>query len=154
MQAEREGLVVRGQRSGSRWCCVILCPTLTTRPLLRWCPSNPPSCSMETRTASRTCAVCISCSLLQDFTQLTSRLQRSRNSILIVMLLFSFIMCILFTGADGADGALSPQQGCRPPPVAPPQWVGPVVCSQPLRSLSPPDGLENPAEERPNVSTR
>ncbi|XP_053468873.1 tax1-binding protein 1 homolog A isoform X4 [Ictalurus furcatus] len=51
---------------------------------------------------------------------------------------------------DGADGALSPQQSCRPPPVAPPPWVGPVVCSQPLRSLSPPDGLENPAEERPN----
>lgn len=56
-------------------------------------------------------------------------------------------MCILSIGADGADGALSPQQGCRPPPVAPPQWVGPVVCSQPLRSLSPPDGLENPVEE-------
>ncbi|XP_047663812.1 tax1-binding protein 1 homolog A isoform X2 [Tachysurus fulvidraco] len=50
----------------------------------------------------------------------------------------------------GADGALSPHQSCRPPPVAPPPWVGPVVCSQPLRSLSPPDGLENPAEERPN----
>ncbi|KAI5629360.1 tax1-binding protein 1-like A, partial [Silurus asotus] len=55
---------------------------------------------------------------------------------------------------DGADGALSPQQSCRPPPVTPPPWVGPVVCSQPLRSLSPPDGLENPAEERPSVSKR
>ncbi|KAI5085160.1 tax1-binding protein 1-like A, partial [Silurus meridionalis] len=51
---------------------------------------------------------------------------------------------------DGADGALSPPQSCRPPPVTPPPWVGPVVCSQPLRSLSPPDGLENPAEERPS----
>ncbi|KAF5908097.1 tax1-binding protein 1 A-like, partial [Clarias magur] len=51
---------------------------------------------------------------------------------------------------DGADGALSPQPSCRPPPVAPPPWAGPVVCSQPLRSLSPPDGLENPAEERPS----
>ncbi|XP_066529802.1 tax1-binding protein 1 homolog A [Hoplias malabaricus] len=51
---------------------------------------------------------------------------------------------------DGADGALSPEQTCRPPPVAPPPWVGPVVCSQPSRSLSPPDGLENPAEERPS----
>ncbi|KAM9494581.1 tax1-binding protein 1 homolog A isoform 1-T2 [Clarias gariepinus] len=51
---------------------------------------------------------------------------------------------------DGADGALSPQPSCRPPPVAPPLWAGPVVCSQPLRSLSPPDGLENPAEERPS----
>ncbi|XP_051520682.1 tax1-binding protein 1 homolog A isoform X3 [Myxocyprinus asiaticus] len=51
---------------------------------------------------------------------------------------------------DGADGALSPEQTCRPPPVAPPPWGGPVVCSQPSRSLSPPDGLENPAEERPN----
>ncbi|KAL6457374.1 hypothetical protein MHYP_G00343370 [Metynnis hypsauchen] len=51
---------------------------------------------------------------------------------------------------DGADGALSPEQTCRPPPVAPPPWAGPVVCSQPSRSLSPPDGLENPAEERPS----
>uniref|UniRef100_A0A673LAE6 Tax1-binding protein 1 homolog A-like n=1 Tax=Sinocyclocheilus rhinocerous TaxID=307959 RepID=A0A673LAE6_9TELE len=51
---------------------------------------------------------------------------------------------------DGADGALSPEQTCRPPPLAPPPWGGPVVCSQPSRSLSPPDGLENPAEERPN----
>lgn len=59
-------------------------------------------------------------------------------------------ICVLSI-LDGADGALSPQQSCRPPPVAPPPWMGPVVCSQPLRSLSPPDGLENPAEERPNV---
>ncbi|XP_062867891.1 tax1-binding protein 1 homolog A isoform X2 [Trichomycterus rosablanca] len=51
---------------------------------------------------------------------------------------------------DSADGALSPQPSCRPPPVAPPPWSGTVVCSQPLRSLSPPDGLENPVEERPN----
>ncbi|XP_051527018.1 tax1-binding protein 1 homolog A-like [Myxocyprinus asiaticus] len=51
---------------------------------------------------------------------------------------------------DRADGALSPEQTCRPPPLAPPPWGGPVVCSQPSRSLSPPDGLENPAEERPN----
>lgn len=51
---------------------------------------------------------------------------------------------------DGADGALSPQPSCHPPSVAPPLWVGPVVCSQPLRSLSPPDGLENPTEERPS----
>ncbi|XP_068071256.1 tax1-binding protein 1 homolog A isoform X2 [Danio rerio] len=50
---------------------------------------------------------------------------------------------------DGADGALSPEQTCRPPPLAPPPWGGPVVCSQPSRSLSPPDGLENPTEERP-----
>ncbi|XDV34275.1 hypothetical protein PO909_004449 [Leuciscus waleckii] len=51
---------------------------------------------------------------------------------------------------DGADGALSPEETCRPPPLAPPPWGGPVVCSQPSRSLSPPDGLENPLEERPN----
>uniref|UniRef100_A0A8C2JEM8 Tax1 (human T-cell leukemia virus type I) binding protein 1a n=1 Tax=Cyprinus carpio TaxID=7962 RepID=A0A8C2JEM8_CYPCA len=51
---------------------------------------------------------------------------------------------------DGADGALSPEQTCRPPPLAPPLWGGTVVCCQPSRSLSPPDGLENPAEERPN----
>lgn len=51
---------------------------------------------------------------------------------------------------DGADGALSPEQTCRPPPMAPPPWGGPVVCSQPSRSLSPPDGLENPPEERPS----
>ncbi|XP_030645426.1 tax1-binding protein 1 homolog A [Chanos chanos] len=51
---------------------------------------------------------------------------------------------------DGADGALSPEQGCRPPAVAPPPWEGPVVCNQPSRSLSPPDGLENPTEERPS----
>ncbi|XP_051949080.1 tax1-binding protein 1 homolog A-like [Xyrauchen texanus] len=51
---------------------------------------------------------------------------------------------------DRADDALSPEQTCRLPPLAPPPWGGPVVCSQPSRSLSPPDGLENPAEERPN----
>lgn len=61
MQAERKLRVDRGRRAGSLWCCVILCPTLTTRPLSRWCPSNLPSCSMETLTVNHTRAVCIDC---------------------------------------------------------------------------------------------
>ncbi|XP_056154117.1 tax1-binding protein 1 homolog A isoform X2 [Lampris incognitus] len=76
---------------------------------------------------------------------------------------------------DGADGALSPEQVSRPPPEAPPcapacappaitppghvvspgpgavAWDREVVCIQPSRSMSPPDGLENPPEETRNV---
>uniref|UniRef100_A0A667WP75 Tax1 (human T-cell leukemia virus type I) binding protein 1a n=1 Tax=Myripristis murdjan TaxID=586833 RepID=A0A667WP75_9TELE len=56
------------------------------------------------------------------------------------------------TTRDGADGALSPDQMSRPPPEAPPSWDGEVVCIQPSRSMSPPDGLEHPPDEPRNVS--
>ncbi|KAM3858301.1 tax1-binding protein 1 homolog A [Diretmus argenteus] len=75
---------------------------------------------------------------------------------------------------DGADVALSPEQMSRPPPEAPPcvppcappvtppspghspgsgaaAWEREVVCIQPSRSMSPPDGLEQPPEEPRNV---
>ncbi|KAM6958882.1 tax1-binding protein 1 homolog A [Aplochiton taeniatus] len=70
---------------------------------------------------------------------------------------------------DGADGALSPEQMPRPPPEAPlcappcappatspgpgtgAAWPREVVCIQPSRSMSPPDGLEQPPEEPRNV---
>ncbi|KAL4629719.1 tax1-binding protein 1 isoform X1 [Arapaima gigas] len=52
--------------------------------------------------------------------------------------------------ADGADGEFSPEQIPRPPPAGPPSWESNVVCIQPSRNLSPPDGLEDP-EERSNV---
>ncbi|XP_062342538.1 tax1-binding protein 1 homolog A-like isoform X2 [Osmerus eperlanus] len=62
---------------------------------------------------------------------------------------------------DGADGALSPEQMPRPPPEAPTcappasapgaTWDRGVVCIQPSRSMSPPDGLEHPPEEPRNV---
>ncbi|KAM4631520.1 tax1-binding protein 1 homolog A [Polymixia lowei] len=74
----------------------------------------------------------------------------------------------------GADGALSPEQMSRPPPEAPPtapacappisppspgsspgagaaNWNRDVVCIQPSRSMSPPDGLEHPPDEPRNV---
>lgn len=73
LQAERKALVDRGQRSVSPWCCVTLCPTLTTLPLFRLCPSNLLSCSMETRTVTRTPAVRISCSV-QHRDSVTSRM--------------------------------------------------------------------------------
>lgn len=142
VQGERKVLVDKGPRSGSLWCWFILCPTLTTLPLFHWCPNNLPSCSMETLTVNKTHAVRFDC-LVHRLTVKDSRRDSGlQNSVMIFF---------LSTSADGADGALSPQPSCHPPPVAPPPWVGPVVCSQPLRSLSPPDGLENPAEERPNV---
>ncbi|XP_073437461.1 tax1-binding protein 1 isoform X2 [Dendrobates tinctorius] len=46
---------------------------------------------------------------------------------------------------DGADGALNPDE-VQGPPARPPSWslIDKVVCSQPARNLSRPDGLEDP----------
>ncbi|XP_048848981.1 tax1-binding protein 1 homolog B-like isoform X4 [Brienomyrus brachyistius] len=51
---------------------------------------------------------------------------------------------------DGADGELSPEHASRPSPTGPPSWDNNVVCIQPSRNLSPPDGLEDP-EDRGNL---
>ncbi|XP_042540864.1 tax1-binding protein 1 isoform X3 [Dipodomys spectabilis] len=55
---------------------------------------------------------------------------------------------------DGADGAFYPDEIQRPP-VRVPSWEDNVVCSQPARNLSRPDGLEDPedSKEDENVST-
>ncbi|KAM5271205.1 tax1-binding protein 1 isoform 2-T2 [Ctenodactylus gundi] len=55
---------------------------------------------------------------------------------------------------DGADGAFYPDEIQRPP-VRVPSWEDNVVCSQPARNLSRPDGLEDPEEskEDENVPT-
>ncbi|XP_026084846.1 tax1-binding protein 1 homolog B-like isoform X4 [Carassius auratus] len=47
---------------------------------------------------------------------------------------------------DGADGEFSDDQMPRLPPVGPPSWDSNVVCIQPTRNLSRPDGLEEPEE--------
>ncbi|KAJ8415888.1 hypothetical protein AAFF_G00404450 [Aldrovandia affinis] len=47
---------------------------------------------------------------------------------------------------DGADGEFSSDQMPRLPPVGPPSWDSNVVCIQPSRNLSRPDGLEDPEE--------
>ncbi|XP_048009634.1 tax1-binding protein 1 homolog B isoform X2 [Megalobrama amblycephala] len=47
---------------------------------------------------------------------------------------------------DGADGEFSDDQMPRLPPVGPPSWDSNVVCIQPARNLSHPDGLEEPEE--------
>ncbi|KPP78647.1 tax1-binding protein 1 B-like [Scleropages formosus] len=52
--------------------------------------------------------------------------------------------------ADGADGEFSPERTSRPLPAGPPSWESNVVCIQPSRNLSPPDGLED-TEEHSNV---
>lgn len=49
---------------------------------------------------------------------------------------------------DGADGEFSDEQIARLPPVGPPSWDSNVVCIQPARNLSRPDGLEEPEEEQ------
>ncbi|XP_044148736.1 tax1-binding protein 1 isoform X2 [Bufo gargarizans] len=51
------------------------------------------------------------------------------------------------TTRDGADGAFNPDE-VQGPPARPPMWglVDKVVCSQPARNLSRPDGLEDPDE--------
>ncbi|XP_066571749.1 tax1-binding protein 1 homolog B isoform X2 [Amia ocellicauda] len=46
---------------------------------------------------------------------------------------------------DGADGEFSSDKIHRPP-VGPPSWDSNVVCIQPARNLSRPDGLEDPEE--------
>ncbi|KAF7471844.1 tax1-binding protein 1 isoform X2 [Marmota monax] len=55
---------------------------------------------------------------------------------------------------DGADGAFYPDEIQRPP-VRVPSWEDNVVCSQPSRNLSRPDGLEDPedSKEDENVPT-
>ncbi|XP_073921294.1 tax1-binding protein 1 isoform X2 [Castor canadensis] len=55
---------------------------------------------------------------------------------------------------DGADGAFYPDEIQRPP-VRVPSWEDNVVCSQPARNLSRPDGLEDPedSKEEENVLT-
>ncbi|KAI5106127.1 tax1-binding protein 1-like B isoform X1, partial [Silurus meridionalis] len=55
-------------------------------------------------------------------------------------------------GLDSADGEFSDDQMPRLPPVGPPSWDSNVVCSQPARNLSRPDGLEEP-EEQANTQT-
>ncbi|TRY93306.1 hypothetical protein DNTS_010857 [Danionella cerebrum] len=47
---------------------------------------------------------------------------------------------------EGADGEFSDDQMPRLPPVGPPSWDSNVVCIQPARNLSRPDGLEEPEE--------
>ncbi|XP_036394673.1 tax1-binding protein 1 homolog B isoform X2 [Megalops cyprinoides] len=47
---------------------------------------------------------------------------------------------------DGADGEFSSDQMPRLPPAGPPSWDSNVVCIQPSRNLSRPDGLEDPEE--------
>ncbi|KAG8573076.1 hypothetical protein GDO81_012273 [Engystomops pustulosus] len=51
------------------------------------------------------------------------------------------------TTRDGADGAFNPDD-VQGPPARPPSWtlIDKVVCSQPARNLSRPDGLEDPDE--------
>ncbi|XP_041665169.1 tax1-binding protein 1 homolog A [Cheilinus undulatus] len=75
------------------------------------------------------------------------------------------------TTKDRADVNLSPEHMTRPPPEAPtctppcappitppspstgaPDWNREVVCMQPTRSTTPPEGLEHPAEEPRNVA--
>ncbi|XP_034144599.1 tax1-binding protein 1 homolog B isoform X5 [Esox lucius] len=51
---------------------------------------------------------------------------------------------------DGADGEFSDDQLPRLPPVGPPSWDSNVVCVQPARNLSRPDGLEDPEEQQKN----
>ncbi|KAJ8004788.1 hypothetical protein DPEC_G00139950 [Dallia pectoralis] len=51
---------------------------------------------------------------------------------------------------DGADGEFSDDQLPRLPPVGPPSWDSNVVCVQPARNLSRPDGLEDPDEQQKN----
>ncbi|KAG7335920.1 hypothetical protein KOW79_000613 [Hemibagrus wyckioides] len=53
---------------------------------------------------------------------------------------------------DSADGEFSDDQMPRLPPVGPPSLDSNVVCSQPARNLSRPDGLEEP-EEQANTQT-
>lgn len=48
---------------------------------------------------------------------------------------------------DGADGAFYPDEIQRPP-VRVPSWEDNVVCSQPARNLSRPDGLEDPEDNK------
>lgn len=48
---------------------------------------------------------------------------------------------------DGADGAFYPDEIQRPP-VRVLSWEDNVVCSQPARNLSRPDGLEDPEDSR------
>ncbi|XP_055467769.1 tax1-binding protein 1 isoform X2 [Psammomys obesus] len=48
---------------------------------------------------------------------------------------------------DGADGAFYPDEIQRPP-VRVASWEDNVVCSQPARNLSRPDGLEDPEDSR------
>ncbi|XP_042628240.1 tax1-binding protein 1 homolog B-like isoform X4 [Cyprinus carpio] len=53
---------------------------------------------------------------------------------------------------DGADGEFSDDQMPRLPPVGPPSWDSNVVCIQPARNLSRPDGLEEPEEPQSTQS--
>lgn len=57
----------------------------------------------------------------------------------------------IFFFADGADGAFYPDEIQRPP-VRAPSWglEDTVVCSQPARNLSRPDGLEDPEDSKVN----
>ncbi|KAI4885743.1 hypothetical protein NFI96_011048 [Prochilodus magdalenae] len=54
---------------------------------------------------------------------------------------------------DSADGEFSDEQAPRLPPAGPPSWDSNVVCSQPARNLSRPDGLEEPEEQQPSTQT-
>uniref|UniRef100_A0A3Q3E6K2 Tax1 (human T-cell leukemia virus type I) binding protein 1a n=1 Tax=Labrus bergylta TaxID=56723 RepID=A0A3Q3E6K2_9LABR len=56
------------------------------------------------------------------------------------------------TTRDRVDAALSPEHMTRPPPEAPTYWNREVVCMQPTRSTTPPEGPEHPVDEPKNAA--
>lgn len=62
---------------------------------------------------------------------------------------FSLSVSSIILTTDGADGAFYPDEIQRPPGRVP-SWEDNVVCSQPARNLSRPDGLEDPEDSRVN----
>lgn len=137
----------RAPPAGSPWYCATRCPTPRTPHLLRWCPSGPPSSSTGTPTLR---------TQVREWGQVLSLLAQPTSSHFRLL------------PVSSEPPPPPPQERAhRPPPEAPPACAPPcapplspsvpgpwdqevVVCIQPSRSASPPEGADETHKVRQN----
>lgn len=139
----------RAPPAGSPWYCATRCPTPRTPRRPRWCPSGPQSCSMGTPTPR---------------TQVGSVGEGSSSAGSAHFFTSDFRLLPIFSEPPPPPQERShrpPSEApptCAVPPCAPPlspSAPGPwdqevVVCIQPSRSASPPEGADETHEVRQN----
>lgn len=127
--------------------CLYSCSTLShtprTPPPLCWSLRAPASCSLGTRTPCQTPKV--------GFHLRKSHLTFVQYSLVaIVEFKWWTLDWLLPVCADDGDEEFSDDQLLKLPPVGPPSWDSNVVCIQPTRNHSRPEGHEESEEKQNN----